>query len=99
VDTFGSVFEYLFLRKGTQIIRKELAPGQAQIILQHRFLKGMTRPMTVVLKVQESEIRTVRAQMPDGGSLKAWPCGAREVCVNVPFYDLPVRVIWDGVKQ
>ena len=98
VDTFGGVFEYLFLRKGTQVVRKDVAEGQAEIMLHNASFKEMSRPLTVVLTVQE-DVNAVVAQMPDGGSVKAWPCAPHAVCVNVAAYDQPVRVVWGSPKQ
>jgi peptidoglycan/xylan/chitin deacetylase (PgdA/CDA1 family) len=97
VDTFGNVFEYLFLRKGTQALRKDLKDGEAEIVLHNASVKEMPRPLTVVLKV-EGDASTVIAQTTDGVSLKAWLCGIGQVCVNVPFYDRSVRVTWGSPK-
>jgi peptidoglycan/xylan/chitin deacetylase (PgdA/CDA1 family) len=99
VDTFGNVFEYLSLRKGTQVLRKDVAEREAEIVLHHPSLKVMPRPLTVVLKVQDQDVSVVAAQTSDGGSLKAWPCGANHVCVNIAAYDQSVRVIWGGQKS
>jgi peptidoglycan/xylan/chitin deacetylase (PgdA/CDA1 family) len=97
VDTFGGVFEYLSLRKGTQVARKDLAQGQAEILLHHPVLKELPRPLTVVLKVQ-GDMNVVSAKTLEGGDLKAWSCGVDRVCVNVAVYDRPVRVAWGSSK-
>jgi hypothetical protein len=99
VDTFGNVFEYLFLRKGTQALRKDIADGEAEIVLHNASVKEMPRPLTVVLKVQDDDVNVVVAQTRDGESLKAWPCGVGHICVNVPFYDRSVRVTWGSPKR
>ena len=98
VDTFGGVFEYLLLRKGTQVVRKDVVEGQAEVVLHNVSVKEMARPLTVVLKVQD-DVNTVVAQTLDGGALKAWPCGVSRVCVNVAAYDQPVRVTWGSPNR
>ena len=100
VDTFGKIFEYLSLRKGTEVVRKELGDGQAQVIMHNPAVKELPRPLTVVLKVQGEgiDVNFITAQTPDGGSLKAWACGDNSLCVNIPSYDCPVRVAWKSSK-
>lgn len=99
VDTFGHVFEYLFLRKWTQVVRKDLMPGKAEIILHNPSLKTMLRPLTVVLRVGNESVHPFKAWMSDGRSLKVWLCGAGQVCVDVPEYDRVVHVTWGSPKQ
>jgi len=97
VGTFSGVFSYLMIRKAAQVERRDIADGQAEVVLHNVSVgKELLVPMTVVLKVAALGSGNVSAVMPDGKSLKAWVCGSGEVCVDVGSYDQPVRVRWAG---
>ncbi len=86
------------LRKNSQVVRKDIADGQAEIVLHNASVKEMARPLTVVLNIQE-DVGPVVALTPYGGSVKAWPCGEHKICVNVSVYDRPIRVTWGSLRQ
>jgi peptidoglycan/xylan/chitin deacetylase (PgdA/CDA1 family) len=95
VDTFSSVFGYLMVRKMTQVMRKDIAAGEAEIILHNPVMGHASGlPMTVVLRVVSAGVKNAAATLSDGRAMKAWACADAQVCVDVTEYDQPVRVTW-----
>jgi peptidoglycan/xylan/chitin deacetylase (PgdA/CDA1 family) len=93
VDTFTHVFEYLYQRAETQIETTASTPGSTDFILRNRLQKKLAAPLTVVVKTKAG-VKNGSAYA-GGRKLKAWPCGADILCIDVDAYDINVHVQWD----
>ncbi|MBF0331861.1 MAG: polysaccharide deacetylase family protein [Candidatus Omnitrophica bacterium] len=100
VDTFSAVANYLMIRKGTQVARKDIADGRAQVVLTSGVgMNDFAVPLTVVLKVKPAAPGNISATTADGKSLKAWNCGDAQICVDVSVVGQPVNITWGQAGQ
>ena len=92
VDTFSRVFEYMFLRSQTTVETRGFTGNSIDFVL-HNNKQGekLSAPLTVVVKLEDGEgLKSAKAA--DGHVLKAWPCAASELCIDVDTYDQNVHV-------
>lgn len=92
VDTFSNVFEYMFLRSQTTIETKGFTNNSIDFVLHNNDQNfKLSSPLTVVIKTQTGSV--VKSATGAGNhSLKAWSCGADELCVDVDSYEENIHV-------
>ncbi len=94
VDTFTHVFEYMSLRARTKIETRAFSEDSIDFVLHSdKPREKLPQPVTVVVKTEDRAV--VRsAAAADGHALKAWPCAASLICVDVDAYDENIHLQW-----